>query len=1354
MRRSDARQMRQQRYYVHKNNKGFTLVEMIVTLVVLSILLSLSIAGLLAWQDWSNFNRENEYAQILYIAAQNQLAEFGADGRLEDLKSSLSGGTVDDKTGKKYAAVGLNLTDSISLIKNAEGEAYSLTAIYPESKNKTTESLYQDEIVSLRAKTGEYEQYLKDPEGLKASNPEAYWVFELVGSYVYDASVLNGSKSSDGSGNGASICIEITPEDGQVFSVLYSDLNDRFVYLNVPEDKEASAEGNGVADISDRTENYRRERMVGYYGVDTLYTATKNEMIMPALSGVKLYNKETFYLTCRLSAEYRTILTSQLTYIIDLNGSKNVNDKKLTLKLDGTRLKNAQNAEMVSCPVSRYDTDGTEIALGEFPVLAWVEPDYTVHVVLDAADIQATTELYERELEDIRSTDAADTKFAGTLSFFRFGVSADNVYASVTATGDGFTASKTVSNFGNLNVFKNQEAKHPVFAGEKEKEVGDGTEFTYSVINARHLYNIRYIEDLSYEKEAGSVEAAERIAGVTFLLKSDIDWTEFEKNGNLYNSYDTAGNFRLSSLNGLLVNPDGSTIDNVTRYNCDFPSVSQVRERDVIDGNQKTITGISVSEIANVLYGVYLSDHAGTYEMDSNRPTGFVNVNYGTIKDLKLDALTVSGFDCVGGFCGINAGLAENLETLNTDGNSLVAGRKHVGGIIGYQLPAQKSMDMGKLVNRAKVEGVEAVGGILGMIRNEFQSVGVDLTELKGLSVQTRQLITNPTELTIIIHDCENYGEIAGVNTSELREIYTESGTAGEAGNEGPEEPRYIGGIVGYCYNQDEENTGKITIEKCISSPQYDSESLILILSDRDKLNSRLKGVYVGGVAGYNYFGQINQCSTQSQKGREGYLFGYRYVGGIVGFNIGPASGIIGGGTSKQGENTNHVIAYEYAGGITGCNAGVRDKDSENHDISMRGAKDPEKLTGLLLPDSERNLHVKIDNWINKGVIIAVHAYSGGITGYNAGYIYRCNSTVKAATADTCFTALYSGNYAGGIAGYNNGVIGNTERIISADGKNSTVAATGNRFSTVCYVKGHHYVGGIVGYNDVDSIVEDYEIASGYVLGDEGSCFVGGYAGLNASVDLLMNMSGEVWEARFIHSNPNRVEGSYFVGGNIGGNIINMADNTGVHRINGVFLTDNFLGILEGKAFVGGFVGYNLLFDNTADDDWIRKDAEGEHGGVYIVQRELVDAFEKSDASSLHAEESLTQKKEILDHLPEKLGLSITPSNKMVFLSGQGAESTKVSFGTISGEIYVGGVMGYNDENTRLYVNNVENATPIEATASILYAAEQILATDEETGENTYRETDYSGNPKIYRYSYAGGILGKTSKDTTLDNCW
>lgn len=1364
MRRNDAKRKRQKKYHVRNHNNGFTLVEMVVTLVILSILLSLSVAGLIAWQDWANFNRQNEYAQILYIAAQNQLAEFGADGRLAELQESLSGGFPEDKAGKQYDAVGLNLTDSISLLRNSEGEAYSLALIYPESKDKQKENLYQDEIVALRAETGEYAKYLEDPEGLKASDPEAYWVFELLGAYVYDTSILNGSRQSDGSGNGAAICVEITPENGQVFSVLYSDLNDRFIYLGVPGEQDGNAEGNGVADIADRTENYRRERMVGYYGVDTLYAATKNEIIQPSLTRVKLYNKETFYMTCRLSAKYREILTSQLIYVMDLDASKDVNDKKLTLKLDGTKLKNEQNAEEINCPVSRYDADGREIELGEFPVLAWVEEDYTIHVVLDAADVQATTDLYEKELDDIRSDDkASDTKFAKTYSFFRFGVEADNVYASVTAMGDGFTTSKTISNFGNLNVFKNQEAKHTVFAGEKEQENGSGTEFTYSVMNARHLYNIRYIEDLSYEGEAGSVEAAERIAGVTFILKADIDWQKFERDGHLYNSYDTTGNFRLSSLNDLLVDAEGNVIENVTRYNCDFPSFSQVRERDVIDGNHKTITGISVSEISNALYGIYFSNIAGTDEMDDNRPTGFVNSNYGTIKDLKLDGITASGFDFVGGFCGINAGRVSGLETMNTDGVSLIAGRKHVGGIIGFQVPVEATLDIEGLTNHARVEGVEAVGGIMGMIRNEFHFSGIDLTELTGLSLQTRQLLENPSSLTVKIHDCENYGVIAGVNSSELREIYTTqaagrfaAGTSpartGEADD--PEEPRYIGGIVGYCYNQNDADITKITIEDCTSSPQYNSETLLSILSDETKLNRKMKGVYVGGIVGYNYFGQINNCSTKSQRGKEGCLFGYRYVGGIVGFNIGPASGIVGSNTSKQGENNNHVIAYEYAGGITGCNANVRAVDSENRDISAEGAKDPEKLEGILLPDAGRDLNVKIDNWVNKGIVIAVHEYSGGITGYNAGFIYRCNSEVKVAVADTYFSTLYSGNYSGGIAGYNNGVIGNTERTVSADGSSSTIVKVGDKFSTVCYVKGHHYVGGIVGYNDVDSIVEDYEIASGYVLGDEGSCFVGGYAGFNASVDLLMNMSADVREARFIHSNPNRVEGSYFVGGNIGGNIINMADNSHVDRIEGVFLTDNFLGILEGRAFVGGFVGYNLLFDGPAETDWIRDDGESYRGGVYIVQRELVDAFEKSDASSLSAEEALTEKKEILDHLPETLNLNIAASDKMVYISGRGAESTKISFGTISGDICVGGVLGYNDGNTKLYISNVENATPIEATMSIKYAEEQILSVDGNTGEKTYRETDYIGKEKTYTYSYAGGIIGKVSAQTTLDNCW
>ena len=1328
--------------YKKKNNKGFTLVEMIVTIVVMTIMVSLSVFGLLKWQDWSNFKRENEYAQILYIAAQNQLAEFSADGRLSEMQESLSGKQDDDLdiSGKVYSAVGLNITDSISQITDSEGNTYTLENLFPESAGKETESLYQDEIVSLRAETGEYLKYLDNPEEMKKNNPEAYWVFELLGSYVYDTSILNGSTAKDGSGSGAAICVEMTPADGQVFSVLYSDRNDKFIYQNITGDKNGNEEGKRIADISNRTESYRKERMVGYFGVDTLYAATKNELVQPELSGVKLYNKDTFYMTYRLTAKYRAF-TSQLTYIIDLDASKNVNDKKLTIKLDGTKLKNKDNAEEIECDVIRYD-NGSETKLGRFPILAWVEKDQTVHVVLDAADIQATADLYGREIDEICSSDeqkVSETKFSNTYSFFRFGVDVDNVYASVTAGGEGFTNSRIVSNFGNFNIWKNQGAKHTAFAGESSRNTGDGTEMVYSVTNARHLYNIRYIEELSYEKENVLVRAEDGIAGVEFVLKENIDWATFEQNGELYDSYQNTGNIKLSSLNTALGR-------NVSRFNCDFPSITQIRQRDVLDGNNKTVSGISVSEVSNALYGAYYTDDRGEQVLADNRPVGFVNVNYGSIENLRLDNIAVNGADFVGGFCGINAGKAYNLETRNTGGTSFVSGRKHVGGIMGFQIPDSQDSKIEELTNRAGVRGVEEVGGIVGMLRNDFDLSGMDIAELDGLSDWQAGMITgNDTDITITVSNCKNYGEIAGVNSSELKGIYAAGYSLRITSSDDVTKPRYIGGIAGYCYNSDNNDTSRITIEKCVSSPQYDESELLTILADSSALSQYLKGAYVGGIVGYNYFGHIIENSTKSESGRQGYILGYRYVGGIVGFNIGPASGIVGSDTSSQGENNNHVIAYEFAGGITGCNSDVLDNDSEGNDISGRGAKDPERLEGLLLPDPDKNLNVKIDNWVNRGIVIAVNEYSGGITGYNSGYIYRCNSIVKEGTADTHFASIYSGNYCGGIAGYNNGIIGNTQRNISDDGKTSSIVNEGTLFSTVCYVKGHSYVGGIVGYNDVNSIVEDYGIAGGYVCGDEGSCYVGGYAGFNASADLLMSVSeGGDGRARFIQSNPNLVSGSYFVGGIIGGNIINMADNDEINRIDCVFKTDNFLGILEGKEFVGGFIGYNLLIENDDNTTWVRNDSDSSRGAVYILQKKLAEEFEKSDDAAENTEESLTDKKNILDNLSESLGIEIAGASQgSMYVSGQGPESTKVSFGTISGSIYVGGVFGYNDKNTSVTVHNVENATPIEATASIKCEEEQ-----------SGRSTDYAGNDMGFLYSYAGGIVGKVSKNTVLDNCW
>ena len=65
-------------------NRGFTLVELIVILVLLMILITLGIGGIFAWQDWTRFKQENTGAESIFYAAQNQLNELNANGMMDD----------------------------------------------------------------------------------------------------------------------------------------------------------------------------------------------------------------------------------------------------------------------------------------------------------------------------------------------------------------------------------------------------------------------------------------------------------------------------------------------------------------------------------------------------------------------------------------------------------------------------------------------------------------------------------------------------------------------------------------------------------------------------------------------------------------------------------------------------------------------------------------------------------------------------------------------------------------------------------------------------------------------------------------------------------------------------------------------------------------------------------------------------------------------------------------------------------------------------------------------------------------------------------------------------------------------
>lgn len=1339
---------------MNQKEKGFTLVEMIVTMAVLSILLSVSVFGLIAWQENARFTQQNEYAQTLFVAAQNQMTEYSRNGILERFQTKIT------DAGGSYERV-LDVTG----LTDGQGNIYTKDQVWYEGSDKgNNASRYQGELCYVSCKAGDYELYKSGNLGSAGRSRGADVLFELLSNYVYDQSILNNS-----------ISVEFSPDEGQIFAVCFSDEGSEFIY-----DEPSNTATSGLVNIANREESYRKGYMVGYYGTDTLARSTSATSKKPMLAKVKLNNEET------LNLSFRVLKVSgaaqQLKYNLDVY-DKDTKRMMLSLVVDGSQIHNYETRSTVQSAVTRYvyDADGKQTVqeLGDYDILAWIEEDETIRIVLDAADIQATTIGYLSDLKNadagLKGVNAASTDFASTYSFHRFGIDADNIYCTVQGSGGNYkTTAMKQSNSesvyfatANVSVSTDKETSLPVY------------DYSYTIGNGRHLYNVRFVEDLSASEQNEYSDAIDS-SQITnrFEVSKDIDWNDFVASGNLY--YTRAGMVSLTDTDNVTINQikgaEGSLCARVL-LQCDFPSIKQLRYGDTFTGNSedgkdsenKEIAGLSICETSNVLCSVYTvyndaslplseifennsegeslaeteensEENSAESYLEDERPVGLFVNNFGTISKLCLDRITVEGNRKVGAFCGENGGNLTKLEVKSSDEDnpSTVTGMENVGGIMGYQRSINdaelydgtaQTPELCELTNRAKITGIKYVGGIVGEI----------------------YVPDNEEQPAITIENCKNYGAITARN-SEKYEGSTET--------EAKTEPRYLGGIVGYCHNEYVDENNQVDMEhlkvvECISSPEYSEEDLDLLLerntgdgddsvgqiTDKNYTGENLRGVYVGGIVGYNYFGTIENCSAEAESGKTGYIFGYQYVGGIVGFNQGPASGIKGGSdSSDKGVNENNVVGYQYVGGISGCNSDILYKeDSEDPDLDDYD---------VIQPNPETNLNVKISNWENRGVIFALDSYAGGITGYNAGWLYDCDSKVRNNETGGFFQETYSGDYAGGISGYNNGTIGKTDREILADGTSGDVIS---RYSgdatTICYVTGRNYVGGIVGYNDVDAVVEDYGLAGGKIKGS--GSFVGGYAGFNASLNLLMDEDNE---AHTIVSKPNEVSGQYFVGGNIGGNIV---DCTGYDAENGVtvnsrFETNNFFGKITSEAFAGGFVGYNLLLTNKSKEQ------------IYELQKNILESFADIDAGEgeyadyepesylgEYAAENVTS--DVL-HMIEKVEVLDNLNTEKTYVKMQiaGDENTKTQnrLGRIQGNIYLGGVIGYNDKNTELSIRYVTNTTPIIATMAIPNANEQ----KDRAAAGSTEVKEYDGVTG-FTYSYAGGIIGKVTENVTLYQC-
>lgn len=1067
-----------------RSNRGFTLVEMIVTMMLLSILLTISVMGLMAWQDWSDFNQANEYAETMFLAAQNQLSEYNANGTLEDFA----------KQTKNFSPAEVKL-DSIYY---EEGQAYSDDSVWV-TVNKGT-------LVSVRANKGDYSLYAA---GKDTTSPTAPIVYQLLQGYLYDTSILNDA-----------ICVEFSLEDGQVFSVLYSAKSngDEVEIFEYDNDNDSLR---GSVNIATRYDSYRKDRMIGYYGVDTLSTALKGTKEKPSIDEVKLNNEDTLNLSFKVSKPANA--AQKMNYDItvydvdsDFCTSENMADGVPVMKftLNGAKIKNYANRQAQNCAITRYvkDETGTWSAqeLGEFPVLAWSDTDGTIRVVLDAADFQATSASYEMNLSILRDTSKASKvananfKFKSTYTFHRFGLDANKIKCSIKGYGAAYDT--TTERQSNQSYVYFAEENNNTDAAKKV------VNYNYSIANARHLYNMRYVTDITANTEKSVDELrlssahyeqdTKKTLACHFQLSEDIDWTKFVTSGAFYN---TKGNdIKLKEENESLAES--------------FISMKQLRAEDSLDGKNTdgksyTIKGLTMSQAGNALCRLYTDMDTGKAD-DEKKPVGLFATNYGTIGNLKLDEVQItSPGDYVGSFAGITvygkdltgetAGILENLEVVNDDVDaetaSFVKGKSYVGGITGTLIADSDSVVSAvtwkELSNAAKVTGLSHVGGVVGELRTE-----------KNRST------------AITLEDCENTGAVYAVVKD----------------GEDKKDSKFVGGIAGSCVNEyaanhtdDTSALANITIKNSNSTPFYSRKDLQAFLGNQDgtafaTYADKVAGTYVGGITGYSYFSTLQGVRAELDNGKHSYVFGHDYVGGIVGYATGSAELSGAYDTNAAGRNDNYVIGCSYVGGVIGANADIdlTKTKEETGNSSGDTLVLVEKGASPIVVSDTVNSKNTVSNWQNTGVVYATGMYAGGISGYNTGSLLENLDTSGAVTVAGEYPVSHAADYVGGITGYNHGVIKAEAR------KDNNVR-----------IVGKNYVGGIVGYNDSGAEVTNYAVTAGSINGDtDKGSYVGGLAGCNASILMLQKADGS---AKQLYVSTQNISGKYFVGGVIGANIIN-----------------------------------------------------------------------------------------------------------------------------------------------------------------------------------------------------------------------
>lgn len=273
---------------------GFTLVELVVTLVILSILFAIAVPSLLGYIHLSQFRKNESYAKTMYLSAESELTYLRTGGEWESFCSKV----------KKEGVLNQSFDESDEDRKKLVGRIYG-----------------------IRLDAGEYAEGELSGDGAL--------VGALLSQDTYDKSVLN-----------AAICIEIDVESGQVYSVFYGT-NCKGLYYGSNEDsKPADMSGSWLdIDYSKRDRDTRREERLGYYSVQDAVNAVSLDATKLKITSINLVNGET--LSLNWSSNVKDQDLDKVYYEVKLYSSED-KAQLLSINIPGRDLKTGSQSVAVT----------------------------------------------------------------------------------------------------------------------------------------------------------------------------------------------------------------------------------------------------------------------------------------------------------------------------------------------------------------------------------------------------------------------------------------------------------------------------------------------------------------------------------------------------------------------------------------------------------------------------------------------------------------------------------------------------------------------------------------------------------------------------------------------------------------------------------------------------------------------------------------------------------------------------------------------------------------------------------------------------------------------------------------------